>query len=69
MQTPTKSYPKIKECSTVVDLTKYKNRRAQARYYWAMKKCSALELSKYCGITHSQAGRWVLAFVKERNKI
>ena len=61
-------YPKIKESETLVDLTKYKNRRAQAKYLWAMKRCSSVELARLCGVTRSQAGRWVLAFIKERGK-
>ena len=55
----------IKESETVVDLTKYKTKRKQARYYWNMTKCSYIRLSQYMHVPLPVARRWELAFAKE----
>ncbi len=50
----------------LIQLSKFRARYNQARFYWRMTKCNARELSQHSGITYERAVRWELAFAKEK---
>lgn len=54
--------------NNVIDFKKYKARRKQAEYYFFMTHCGAQELARRCGITHKEAQRLILKFIKKRAK-